>query len=270
MPVAKKPVKGHMTLYLVLLVVVLGVMWLLRSARDGSGSRGQSAGDTVDVAIQYAPLSFYTSGDTLAGFNYDLIRALGKQGGITFKFHPIVTLRDALDGLDDGLYDIVVADMAATADITGRYSTGEPVYTDRLVLVQQRRGDTLAVSGPLGLAGREVWAVAGSPAVARFQNLSREIGDTIIVRQDSLYGPEQLFILAATGEIPVAAVNERTAARLIGQYPDADISVPVAFNQFQTWLMREDEGLLRARVDSLLTSFKQTAAYDSLCTRYLK
>lgn len=255
-------------LYIVLLIVVLGSMWLLRICRHSSGSDVTDTSDTVDVAIQYAPLSFYQVGDTLGGFNYDLLRAIGSQGGIRFKFHPVVNVNDALDGLDDGVYDMVVADIPATLSLAEGYSLSEPVYLDRLILVQRR--DTVGmVSNVMDLRGKEVHLPAGSTAAERLRHLSEEIGDTIIVHTDSVYGPEQLFLMVATGDLPMAVINERTARSMAADYPGVDISTVVSFNQFQSWLLRGNDTILRQRLDTLLVRFKQTAMYQDLSNRYL-
>lgn len=265
-----KPRRGSLTIYIILLILVLGTMWLLREChhRGSSTTDAPSGSDTIDVAIQYGPLSFYQDGDTLAGFNYDLLRAIAREGNLRLKFHPVVTLSTALDGLEDGIYDVVVADIPSTAFTSDRFAHTRPVYLDRLVLVQHADPAT-RINSQLDLAGREVWTVAGSPAVERLHHLAAEIGDTIIVRRDSLYGPEQLFILTATGEIPMAVINERTAMAMAADYPYMDISTGISFNQFQSWLVRSDDNRLRETLDTLLVQFAETPAYRELTDRYM-
>ena len=60
-------------------------MYMLKMCSSNSSdlttSQLPSSGDTIDVGIEYSPLSLYSFGDTLGGFNYDLMRELngGKQ-----------------------------------------------------------------------------------------------------------------------------------------------------------------------------------------------
>ncbi len=104
--------------------------------------------------------------------------------------------------------------------------------------------------------------------MTRLQNLADEIGDTIHIITDSLYGSEQLVILTATGEIDRAVVNERIARAMSRDYPDIDISTGVTFTQFQSWLVRRDEEKLAERIDTLLVRYKATPAYANLHLRY--
>lgn len=252
-----------------LLVMALGIMIMARTCtREYPPSRSDffpASGDTINVAIDYSPLSLYRYDDTLGGFNYDLIRIVGDSLRRPLKFHPVVSLSKAVDGLTDGRYDIIVASTPVTASYRGRYRFTEPVYIDRQVLVTL---DT-TITSQLNLAGQHIRVVAGSPVADRLANLAREIGDSIYVERDSVNGPEQLFILAATGEIPMAVVNRQTARVLSGRYPSIDLSTAVSFNQFQSWIMRPDSlDATASAIDSTIRVVKQSQVYPILLHRY--
>lgn len=253
-----------------LLIIAVAAMWLLKAFTLRSHtefSSSASGSDTIDVAIEYSPLTFYQRGDTLGGFDYDLLRAIASEGGLNVKFHPFSSMSSALNGLDDGSFDIVVADAPATATLRDRFAVSEPSYLDRQVLVQRADSSSLITSA-LGLGGKKVWVPSGSPATERLRALSQEIGDSIIISADPHYGSEQLFILTATGEIDRAVVNERIAKAMAEMYPDVDVSTAVSFTQFQSWLMRRGDEALTSRIDSLLKRFKATPAYAELHLRY--
>ncbi|MBD5346904.1 MAG: transporter substrate-binding domain-containing protein [Bacteroides sp.] len=255
-----------------LLLIAIGAMWLLRVC-SRPHSFGEyptehiSGGDTIDVAIEYSPLTFYQYGDSIGGFDYDLLRAIADEGNLKIKFHPVSALASALDGLRKGHFDLVVADVPTTTELREQFAFTEPAFLDRQVLVQ-RRDSASFIASALDLAGQKVWVPAESPAVTRLANLSAEIGDTIYVVCDSLYGSEQLVILTATGEIERAVVNERIAKALASDYPDIDVSTGVTFTQFQSWLMRHDSSSLATQIDTLLVHYKNTPAYAALHLRY--
>lgn len=255
-----------------LLLIAIGAMWLLRvCSRPHSFGEDPtehiSGGDTIDVAIEYSPLTFYQYGDSIGGFDYDLLRAIADEGNLKIKFHPVSALASALDGLRKGHFDLVVADVPTTTELREQFAFTEPAFLDRQVLVQ-RRDSASFIASALDLAGKKVWVPAESPAVTRLANLSAEIGDTIYVVCDSLYGSEQLVILTATGEIERAVVNERIAKALASDYPDIDVSTGVTFTQFQSWLMRHDSSSLATQIDTLLVNYKNTPAYAALHLRY--
>ena len=226
-----------------------------------------SGGDTLDIAIEYSPVTYYTYDDTLGGYNYDLLRLIAVTTGCPMKFHPVVTLEKAISGLDEGRYDVVVAQFPMTAGDTSRFAFTEPIYIDQQVLVQ-RRGSQ-AIHSQLDLAGDTVWVVKGSPMVQRIASLSREIGDTIYVHVDELYGPEQLMMMVSTGEIRYAVVNRSIARAMASRLTNIDRSVAISLSQFQSWMVAKNrEGLC----DSLNQWHRQvkldTAAYLGLQRRY--
>lgn len=267
----RKP-NSRFALYGLLLVAALTLMLCVRTCSMPTlrvAERHPSGGDTIDVAIEYGPLSLYRYDDTLGGFSYDLLRQMASERVLHLKFHPVVALGEALDGLDKGLFDIVVAAMPMTERYRERYAFTAPVYLDRQVLVQLRDSTGKApIGSQLDMAGHEVWVMAQSPVADRLHNLASEIGDTIYVVEDPAYGSEQLFLMTATGEIPSAVVNERIARAMTADYPQVDISTAVSFNQFQSWLCRKADSLLVSRLDTIMEAQRQTESYRKLSRRY--
>ena len=258
-----------MILYLVLLAVVVGCMIALSlcDRPKVAPEERPSGGDTLDIAIEYSPVTYYTYDDTLGGYNYDLLRLMGNKAGCPMRFHPVVTLEKALGGLEEGRYDVVVAQFPMTAGDTSRFAFTEPIYIDQQVLIQRRSSH--AIHSQLDLAGDTVWVVKGSPMVQRIASLSREIGDTIYVHVDELYGPEQLMMMVAAGEIRYAVVNRSIARAMASRLPNLDRSVAISLSQFQSWMVaKERQGLC----DSLNQWHHQikldTTAYLDLQRRY--
>lgn len=261
--------RGQMILYLVLLAVVVACMVGLSLCDRPAGAIASqpSGGDTLDIAIEYSPVTYYTYEDTLGGYNYDLLRLMSAKTGQPMKFHPVVTLEKALAGLDEGRYDVVVAQFPMTAGDTARFAFTNPVYIDQQVLVQ-RRGNN-AIRSQLDLAGDTVWVVKGSPMVGRIASLSREIGDTIYVHVDELYGPEQLMMMVSTGEIRYAVVNRSIARAMASRLPNLDRSVAISLSQFQSWMVAKDRHALCDSLNRWLGQVKRdTTTYLSLQRRY--
>ncbi len=261
--------RGQITLYVILLAMVVGFMVALsmcdKPVVDPDDS--PSGGDTLDIAIEYSPVTYYTYDDTLGGYNYDLLRIIADSVGCPMKFHPVVTLEKALAGLDDGRYDVLVAQFPMTAGDTSKFAFTEPIYIDQQVLVQ-RRGSQ-AIHSQLDLAGDTVWVVKGSPMVGRIASLSREIGDTIYVHVDELYGPEQLMMMVSSGEIRYAVVNRSIARAMATRLHNLDRSVAISLSQFQSWMVAKNRHGL---CDSLNRWHEQvkldTATYLGLQRRY--
>ncbi len=267
--------KWQLVLYGVLLVIVVGLMFSLRNCgkeqatmvTPGNRVEQASGGDTIDVAIEYSPLSYYTYGDTTGGFYYELINLMSETSGLKVKFHPIVSLNTALEGLDKGVYGFVAAQFPVTMQNKESYLFTEAIYLDKQVLVQ-RNTDSLAIKSQLDLAGDTVTIVKGSPMRDRIMSLSREIGDTIYVISDPEYGPEQLFMMVASGDIKYAVINETIARKMAASHPNVDISQAISFSQFQSFFMKKDNTELKKQLDESIKAVKKLPQYNELIKKY--
>ena len=261
--------RGQFILYAVLLAVVVACMVALSLCDRptlAAGSR-PSGGDTLDIAIEYSPVTYYTYDDTLGGYNYDLLRLMSEKTGCPMKFHPVVTLEKALKGIENGLYDVVVAQFPMTAGDTARFAFTDPIYIDQQVLVQQRGRH--AIHSQLELAGDTVWVVKGSPMVGRIASLSREIGDTIYTHVDDVYGPEQLMMMVSAGEIRYAVVNRSIARAMASRLPNLDRSVAISLSQFQSWMVDKERQSLCDSLNQWHNMVKRdTTVYLDLQRRY--
>ncbi len=264
---------GHAFISILLLIATLVLMYMLKNCDNEKHTQTVgivSGGDTIDIAIEYSPLSLYTYNDTLGGFNYDLLRMIAQKNNVIFKYHPIVTLSKTLNELKNGKYDIVVADLPKTTEYKDCFLYTEPIYLDRQVLVQLKDSITgkRKINTPLDLAQDTVWVVAGSSFASRISNLADEIGDTIYAIEEPLYASEQLFLMVATGEIRHAVINERVAKALSNDYPLIDINTNISFTQFQPWVLNASDSVLCNKVNLWLKTLKGTPDYVKLQNRY--
>ena len=176
--------KPKLKIYAALLVATIALMVALgRCSRQYASKEAQSSGgDTIDVAIEYSPLSLYMYADTLGGFSHDLLNLIAKREHLHIKFHPMTSLDGSLKQLREGTVDIVAAQMPSTSDFKQQYLFTDAVAIDKQVLVQRRGKDgAVAVKSQLDLAGKTVCVANGSPVATRIANLAREIGDSIHV-----------------------------------------------------------------------------------------
>lgn len=268
---AKRLISSNMLLNLVLLVAVVMIMVALRRCGRPDATPAPSGGDTIDVCIEYSPLSFYTYADTLGGFDYDLLRLIAERHRLPMKFHPGVSLPVELAGLQSGQYDLLVSQFPMTVDAKDRYLFTDSIYHDRQTLVQ--RCDTagaVTVGNQLDLAGRTVWVVKDSPMRHRLRTLSHEIGDTIIIREEAEYGAEQLVIMVAKGQIDYAVVNERVARRIAGDYPNVDFGTRISLTQIQSWVLPLKKQELRDSLNVWIRELRAGKEYARLRQRYFQ
>lgn len=265
--------KGHVIIYLALLAAVFAVMIFTRNlaGKNRAGRNVSSqANDTVCVAIQISPLGVSTNGDTLGGFYYDMIRQMAAKEHLPLKIDAFTQVTAALKDLEEGKCDIVISDIPVTSELRDKYLFTDPIYADRQVLVQL--ADSLTGLPPIqsqaDLRGDTVYIAAHSPFMSRLQNLSHELGDTIYVFQDPHYGPEQMMLLTAIGQLKNVVVNEQTARNIAKDYPQLDLSLTLSFNQFQSWVVAPDKPQLLDSLNTWIARFKTSEQFEHLVDRY--
>lgn len=246
----QKP-QSRLLLYILLIVITLGLMFSLKRCQHFKvASHTPVPDDTIRVAIQYAPGSFYMQGDSLGGIDYDALCSLG----LPYRLYPITNPTEGLNGLNEGRYDLVIADLPMIADSTSEYIFTKPVYVDRQVLVQRvDSGKEPAITSVVQLAGDTVCVAENSPMAARLENLSKEIGAPIFISERSATS-EKLLIELANGldNVNYAVVNESVAENMAADYPNLNYSVAVSLNQFQPWILRKDRQALCDSINARL------------------
>ena len=273
---AHQPIKGKLPLLISALILVLALMWLLgRCSKSNENTIAHQyihpGGDTLVVAIELSPTSYAFTGDSATGFDYEMMKAIARDHRLPVSFHPFAPVQYALDGLRDGRFDVVIANIPASDNLKKDFLLTDNVFVDRQVLVRLKDTDSLDTTPPqLRLLGDTVWVTASSPYKERLSNMSQELGDTIYVMYDPDYSAEHLVLLTALGEIKQAVVNESVAARLAAEYPQIDISTPISLNQFQPWILAKDETVLRDSLNVWIGEFKQTTDYATLIERYFR
>lgn len=263
-----------MPLIIIAVIVILASMGLARRCNSGRSTLADDFvkpdADTLSVAIEMSPLTYCMRNDTAEGFDYQILKDIGRRHGLHIAFWPVSDLDRAFRGLYDKKYDLLVASFPATAKLKEYFPLTDAVYIDRQVLVQRRNADSsLPVANQHDLRGDTVWITDGAPLRSRLQNMAAEMGDELTVESKPEYSAEHLVIMTALGQIPRAVVNENIARHVAADYPDLDYSVPVGFNQFQVWAAAPGDSVLVDSINSWLRSFRTTAAFDSLAAKYL-
>lgn len=228
---------------------------IVSTPRDGA-----SRGDTIDVAMLYAPLNYYMYDDTLGGYSYDLMRLISRKEAQPFNIVPVTSLQEALAGVDDGRYDLV-ASMPVSASMRSRLAFTDSVFTDRLVVVYRAASPDAELGSPLELAGRKIHLAAGSAAVLRLRNLQAETGDTLYLTEHPDLSGELIALKVANGDFDYGVANEHVAIAMQRKFPELKV-MPIGFTQFQSWGVATSDTLLLDRLNGMLrraASYPETA-----------
>lgn len=256
-----KPQRAKVVVYFILLLLVIIAMTAIRVSinRQAGNSETAEAADTIHAAIVYGPTSFRVleskdGNDSIIGINYHLLSLLQDSLGVPVVKHPVINRDEALAKLASGEYDIL-ASLPADNHLKKNFLTTEEVYLDRLVLIQKKSTDgKLKVKSALDIEGDTIHVEQGSAATRRLENLQKEIGGTIHIKEESGLSEEYLAMKVGSGTWNYAVVNERTAQDMQALYPDLDFSTPISFTQFQVWVLPLSGDSLLSKVNNFLSS----------------
>ncbi len=231
------------------------------------------ASGVLNVTTEYNSVSYHIENDTLSGFHYELIQAFAKEKGLRLHITPEMNLEKQINGVNHGIYDVIAHSILVTSESKDSpLSFTHPILLNKQVLVQRskEKSDTAFVHNQLELAGKTVYIPHHSPISYRIHNLSKEIGDTIIVKEIEKYSIEQLMALVAHGDIDYAVCEAGVAQASLSDFPQLDISTEISFNQFYAWGVSKQSPMLLDTLNHWLRLFMQSKTYMILLQKYQK
>jgi membrane-bound lytic murein transglycosylase MltF len=203
--------------YGVLLVAALFLMVMLHTVSRKAGlalprdfPQIAKSGE-LNIVTDYNPIGYHVSGDTVAGFQYGLIKALERDWKLKVNIFLENSLDENLLGLEQGKYDIVARNIPVNTHLRQQFGFTGSINLNKQVLVQRKLAP---IRQHLDLAKKTIHVHKDSPVILRLQNLSHEIGDTIFVVQNDLYETEQLVMMVAGGDIDFTVCDEVLARKL--------------------------------------------------------
>lgn len=253
-----------------LLIVVATRLFFITPQQDTPRDYPEIAHSSVlNVAVDFSPLSYHIEGDSIGGFDYELLQLIGRKANLKIEIHPESSLSKSLELLDNRIYDIVAQQVPVTLENQQEYIFSKPLGLDKQVLIQRTDSNgNVNIRNQIDLAQCTLHIAKDAPTRLRIENLAQEIGDTIYICEMHNYGAEQLIILVATGEIEYAVCDEARAAIIATEYDNIDFKTDISFNQLMSWTMRQESKALRDSINIWLSSIQETPEYQELYTRY--
>ncbi|MDR1810460.1 MAG: transporter substrate-binding domain-containing protein [Prevotella sp.] len=232
----------------------------------------QAAG-ILRVVTDYNSTGYYVSGDTMAGFNCELLKVVERYSGLKVEVEVENDLMKSIEGLNSGKYDLIARNLPVNVDMKEQVAFTQPIIRNKLVLVQRKAasGSPLKlIRSHLDMAHVTVYVPKASPAILRLENLAREIGDTIFIREDSLYEASQLIMKVAAGEIDYTVSDANTARILSKKLRDIDARTDIGFTHLEAWAVRQSSPILLDSLNVWLNRFQDTKQFLRLYNRYYK
>lgn len=267
--------KKIVTFFSVLLVVVLAsLIYYFRFDSFAKKDYNDIHKDNVlHIVTSLDPIGYYISGDTISGFNHDMLHALQNYSDLKFEISVENSLDKSLNGLKTGNYDLIARNIPINANLRNEYSFTNPIILNKLVLIQRKAKNNDGIEpirNHLDLGHKTIYVPKDSPSILRLQNLSMEIGDTIFIAQDSVYEPTQLAMMVAAGDIDYTVSDAKTAQRLMSKFPELDVKTDIGFTHLEGWAVRSNSPILLDSLNAWIGRFKSTEEYSKIYAKYYK
>jgi len=231
--------------------------------------------------IAYSATGYFLYKGQPMGYEYELLKRLATHLGLELEIRVVQDLDQMLEVLQSGQVDLVAHGLAITQDRKEEAAFTDYLYLTKQVLVQRKpanwRQMTLdqiratLVEDPVDLIGDTVSVRKNSSYMKRLENLSREIGGTIVI--DTLEGnlSTDEIIKRVVDEKIKYTVADRNLARInASSYPILDVSVPVSFSQRIGWAVRKNAPGLQQALDEWIQQEKKSDEFYYIYNKYFE
>ena len=260
-----------LTLFVVCVIVFISTLGKKAKALTMRDLPQIEQDSVLNIVTDYNAVGYYISGDSIMGFQYEIIKAMEKAWNIKVALFLENSLDKSLEGLLSQQYDIVARNIPVNFELKEKFSFTEPITLNRQVLVQRKAefNDSIApIRQHLNLAKKTIFVPKESPAILRLNNLSHEIGDTIFIHEDNIYNEEQLVMRVAAKDIDFTIIDKKVAEQMAERMPEIDIDTDISFTQLESWAVRKDSPILLDSLNAWFAKFKDTKAFKAISKRY--
>jgi len=231
--------------------------------------------------LAYSSTSYFLYKGRPMGYEYELLERLADHFDLELEIIVSEDLNSLLSELNKGTVDIVAYGLAITTERKKKVAFTDYLYLTNQVLVQRKpenwRKLTLdnikkrLVQDPVELINDTVSVRFSSSYFDRLQNLSKEIGGTIVV--DTLKGKlatAEIIKMVADGEIKYTLADKNLAQINASYFPILDVSVPVSFSQRIAWAVNKNSDDFLAKINQWIENEKKRNDYYVIYNKYFR
>ncbi|MER3317134.1 MAG: transporter substrate-binding domain-containing protein [Allomuricauda sp.] len=231
--------------------------------------------------LAYSSTSYFLYKGRPMGYEYELLERLAEHFDLELEITVSEDLNSLLSELNNGAVDIVAYGLAITTERKKKAAFTDYLYLTNQVLVQRKptnwRKLTLdnikskLVQDPIQLINDTVSVRSSSSYFDRLQNLSKEIGGTIVI--DTLKGKlatAEIIKMVADGEIKYTLADKNLAQINASFFPILDVSVPVSFSQRIAWAVNKNSDDFLVKINQWIENEKKRNDYYVIYNKYFK
>lgn len=203
------------------------------------------------------------------GYEYDMLNTFCKHLGVELEVVVVKNMDHVFDMLNQGIGDIVAANLTITQDRAKIVEFSEPLMETKQVLIQKESKNP--IRDLLSLENQSVYVRKGSSYNLRLKNIAEEIGKNIhIVEVSGDYSTEELIEDVVNDKINLTVADENIAKINKLYYPGIDIETAISFPQQIAWATRKSSKDLHCELNNWLKTNKGSLAHNTLYNKYFK
>jgi ABC-type amino acid transport substrate-binding protein len=213
--------------------------------------------------------------DSIAGLQVLMIDSFSKAMNIkNVEYITETNLAKAIELLLNHEVDILAWHIPIYNTKRDEINYSIPVFTSRQMLIQRKQNPKDSVEfirNQLGLADKEVYLQAGTFYRQRIENLSKEIGDSIHIKEVANAKPIDLFKMLVNRDIDYTVCDEFVARVLIKEnkeFSKLDMNTAISFTQNYSWCVHPDCPLLLDSLNSWLSKYLESKEYNKIYRKY--
>lgn len=227
------------------------------------------ASDTLRVLTMYGPISYFLYRDNEMGYEYELVKNLCNEMGVTLQIIIAPDIPTLLTWLEEGKGDLIACRIPYTHDYKLRVAYTEREYISNQVLVQCQSDSMLKTV--LDLAGATITVPQNSIYASRLVDLNDEIGGGISIQtvQDSV-SIDELIAQVAHHQLAYT-ISDDVSARLNRTYfGNIDYSLAISFPQRSAWVVSLQSPQLLSYINQWVAELDQKQSFNAIYNRYFE
>ena len=243
-------------------LIIVGVL-VLSFGLVGCGNQAAPAAKVLKVGSEasFAPFEFQDENSKeYAGFDMDLIRALGKQMGYEVQIQNM-GFDGLIPGLESGTVDVAISAMTITEERSKKISFSKPYYKSGLTIVV--KSDNTTIKNFADLNGKKIAVQLGTTGADE----AKKVKNAQVREFNS--APEAFLELKAGGVDAVVndkPVNDYYIAKAGGK--DAkEVGEPLTAEEYGIATAKKNTELT-AKLDKALDELKKNGEYDKIYMKW--
>jgi len=231
----------------------------------------------ITALVDNNSVSYFIYKGNSLGYEYELLKRLADDLKVELRIRLIVNIDEAIDLLNIGAGDIIAFPLTITEERKQYITFTRPHFTTTQVLIQKKTPEDIdsmeltdeLIRTPAQLIGRDVYVKKGSSFKGLLENLSKELGGVINVKEDSVdEETEALIRKVALGEIQYTVNDKIFAAVNANYYPQLDIQTEIGTPQQIAWAVRKNSPELLTATNTWLTRMKRKGTFRIIYEKY--